>query len=199
MQTWFVHMRRPWRLLRELHPAGAIAFQLLLAANVLAALIHPAFMVGLGYAVFVSPDIWTGAAVSRAMPVFAATLVSGYASTIVLGIIGLRRRGLLRLAWVLVLTPLYWFVLSLAAWRALFQLLLAPQRWEKTEHGKAKTSRLRELRQSYVNPRVAVRSRTRPVAASAPAAPTTAMASMGDPMMRLGQGSRRAAASLARP
>jgi hypothetical protein len=44
--------------------------------------------------------------------------------------------------WVLLLTPLYWFLLSHAAWRALFQLLFAPQLWEKTDHGLAKSSRL---------------------------------------------------------
>jgi hypothetical protein len=43
---------------------------------------------------------------------------------------------------VLALTPLYWFLLSLAAWRALIQLIRDPQRWEKTEHGLARTSRL---------------------------------------------------------
>jgi len=74
--------------------------------------------------------------------VFAATFLGGYASTIAIDLIGLRRRGLLRHAWVLVLTPLYWFLLSLAAWRALFQLLHDPQRWEKTEHVLARTSRL---------------------------------------------------------
>jgi hypothetical protein len=45
-------------------------------------------------------------------------------------------------AWVLLLTPVYWFLLSLAAWRALIQLLYNPQYWEKTEHGLAKTSRI---------------------------------------------------------
>jgi glycosyltransferase XagB len=47
---------------------------------------------------------------------------------------------------VLLLTPLYWLLLSLAAWRALFQLLSAPQHWEKTEHGLAKNSRLDDLK-----------------------------------------------------
>jgi len=31
--------------------------------------------------------------------------------------------------------------LSLAAWRALVQLIRDPYRWEKTEHGLAKSSR----------------------------------------------------------
>src|SRR4051794_9968425 len=35
-------------------------------------------------------------------------------------------------------------LLSLAAWRALYQLARDPYRWEKTEHGLAKTSRMAE-------------------------------------------------------
>jgi hypothetical protein len=38
--------------------------------------------------------------------------------------------------------PLYWLLLSVAAWRALFQLVRDPYRWEKTEHGLARNSRL---------------------------------------------------------
>jgi glycosyltransferase XagB len=141
MQTWLVHMRRPRRLLRELGPGGAIAFQILLAANVLAALIHPLFMTGLGYTLFALPTERANAVLDNAIPIFVAGLLSGYTSTILLDVIGLRRRGLLKQAWVLLLTPLHWFLLSLAAWRALFQLLYDPQRWEKTEHGLARTSR----------------------------------------------------------
>jgi glycosyltransferase XagB len=144
MQTWLVHMRRPGRLVRELTPTGAIAFQLFLACNVLAALIHPVFMAGLCYSLLAAPPLQAVGALDAA-PVFAATFLSGYISTIALDVIGLRRRGLLAHAWVLVLTPLYWFLLSLAAWRALFQLLYDPQRWEKTEHGLARTSRLAGL------------------------------------------------------
>jgi glycosyltransferase XagB len=168
MQTWFVHMRRPHRLWRELGPFGAAAFQLFLAANVLAALIHPAFMAALGYALFAQPKPWTSAAMS-APPIFAAALLSGYVSTVVLGVIGLNRRGLLRHAWVLVLTPPYWLLLSLAAWRAVFQLLLDPQRWEKTEHGRAKTSRLSGSGAARPRRRRAIRGGYVPVAAIAPA------------------------------
>ena len=146
IQTWLVHMRRPDRLLRELTPAGAIAFQIFFAANVLAALIHPLFMAGLGYMLFERPTPWADMVMRNAIPIFATSLLSGYASTILLGAIGLRRRGLLRHAWVLILTPLHWFLLSLAAWRAMFQLIYDPQCWEKTEHGLAKTSRVMRSR-----------------------------------------------------
>jgi cellulose synthase/poly-beta-1,6-N-acetylglucosamine synthase-like glycosyltransferase len=142
MQTWFVHMRRPGRLFRELTPAGAIAFQIFFAANVLAALIHPLFMTGLGVTLYALPTPWANTVMENAAPIFATSLLSGYASTIVLDLIGLRRRRLLGNAWVLILTPLHWLLLSVAAWRALFQLVYDPQRWEKTEHGMASTSRV---------------------------------------------------------
>jgi hypothetical protein len=38
--------------------------------------------------------------------------------------------------------PLHWLLLSLAAWRGLYQLVVSPYAWEKTEHGLAKNSRL---------------------------------------------------------
>jgi len=141
MQTWLVHMRRPFRLARDLTPFGMVAFQLSLACNVLAALVHPLCMAGLCYSLFAAAPLQVFQTMDAA-PVFAATLLSGYVSTIALDVIGLRRRRLLAYAWVLLLMPLHWFLLSLAAWRALFQLLYDPQRWEKTEHGLARTSRL---------------------------------------------------------
>jgi len=91
-------------------------------------------------------------------------------------VIGLRRRRLLAHAWVLVLTPLFWFPLSLAAWRALFQLLYDPQRWEKTEHGLAKSSRISG-------------AGLRP---SPPIGPMSIMKRAGGPLMELGRYDGRA-------
>src|SRR5665213_727767 len=71
---------------------------------------------------------------------YGTTVVIGYATSAFLGWFGLARRGLLSTAWVLLLTPLHWLLLSLAAWRALYQLIAAPYVWEKTEHGLAKSS-----------------------------------------------------------
>ncbi len=153
MQTWLVHMRRPGRLIRELTPAGAIAFQIFFAANVLAALIHPLFMAGLGVTLYALPMPWASTIMENAAPIFATSLLSGYASTVALDLIGMRRRGLLGNASVLVLTPLHWLLLSIAAWRALFQLICDPQRWEKTEHGMATTSRIAESRRLRPEPR----------------------------------------------
>jgi hypothetical protein len=34
-----------------------------------------------------------------------------------------------------ILTPAYWLLMSLATYKALWQLLFKPSHWEKTEHG----------------------------------------------------------------
>src|SRR6202042_475688 len=121
-------------------------------------------------------------------PVYAATLLCGYASTIVLDAIGLSRRGLLRHALVLVLTPLYWFLLSLAAWRALIQLWRDPQRWEKTAHGLARTSRMPETRSLETDGRRANRAEPRPRGSHEPFAPTATIAA---PRARMLEAARR--------
>jgi hypothetical protein len=180
MQTWRVHTRSPFRLVRELGLVGAFTFQLFLACNVLSALVHPIYMGALCYYLLVQPPTGaTGAttAIGGIAPLFVATLVAGYASTIALDLIGLQRRGLLAHAWVLVLTPLHWFLLSLAAWRALFQLLSAPQHWEKTEHGLARNSRFDDLKRRRGARRRKVRRRvdpTEPAATAATREPTFA-------------------------
>ena len=79
------------RLVRELNPAGAIAFQLLLACNVLAALVHPLFMAGLGYSLLAAPPL---KAIGSCMPrrFSSPRCFAGYASTIAIDLIGLKRR-----------------------------------------------------------------------------------------------------------
>lgn len=142
MQTWLVHMREPLRLLRDLGLPGFLGFQLMVGGNALAALVHPLFMAGLIYALASGSDILNGDAAALSVPgtLYGAAAVIGYLSSAFLGWLGLKRRGLGATAWVLLLTPVHWLMLSYAAWRALFQLFFAPYRWEKTTHGLAKTS-----------------------------------------------------------
>lgn len=143
LQTWLVHMRSPGALYRELGAGGFFAFQLLVGGTVLAALVHPFFLAlvladaTLGDLLQPSDNFTEALRHGFAM----TTLLSGYLGSAMLSLVGLARRRLLSSAWVLVLTPVYWIILSFAAWRAAIQLVIAPHLWEKTEHGLARTSR----------------------------------------------------------
>ena len=66
---------------------------------VVAALIHPLFMAGLAYSLIAAPPLQAIGSI-HAAPMFGATLLSGYASTIALDLIRLMRRNhLVRHAW----------------------------------------------------------------------------------------------------
>ena len=140
MQTWLVHMRSPRRLARELGLPGFAVFQLLVGGTVLAALVHSLFAAQLAWGL--AAAWFDDAAAPALLGFYGTTLLAGYLISAALGLIGLARRRLLNCAWALLLMPVYWLLLSLAAWRALFQLMRDPYRWEKTEHGLARTSRL---------------------------------------------------------
>jgi cellulose synthase/poly-beta-1,6-N-acetylglucosamine synthase-like glycosyltransferase len=138
MQTWGVHMRAPTRFWRDAGGRGFLTLNILIGGNILTALAYPLLIGG----VIVDLAVRTGAApgwlaVGTWAPLHVATLVTGLLSAVGIGLLGLARRGRLRSGWVLALTPLYWGCLSIAAWRALLQLLREPYRWEKTEHGLA--------------------------------------------------------------
>jgi cellulose synthase/poly-beta-1,6-N-acetylglucosamine synthase-like glycosyltransferase len=134
MQTWSVHMRKPLRLKRELGLPGFLSVQLIVGGNVLAALVHPLFTAALVYAAIQDTSLWLTA-------IYGTSVLIGYIASTALGWLGLARRGLLTKASALLLTPLHWLLLSLAAWRALYQLIVSPYTWEKTTHGLAKSSR----------------------------------------------------------
>ena len=148
MQTWLVHMRQPHQLFRELGPAGFLAFQLIVGGNALVALLHPVLMLRM-----ISASLQPGLRESGSGLELAFCLlvvVTGYPLSASIGFLGLTRRGLLKQAGVLVLTPLHWLLLSIAAWWAAIELIHAPFRWRKTEHGLDKASRLRSNTRSLL-------------------------------------------------
>jgi len=145
MQTYAVHMRDPRRLRRELGLGGFWAFQGLFAAVVISTLAHPLFYILLVY------DTAHGGFMRQAESLLGMhfwaiatfNLVAGYGAAIVLGVVSLRARGVADLLPQILLIPVYWLCISVAAWRALYQLITNPFYWEKTQHGISKVPRAR--------------------------------------------------------
>ncbi len=143
MQTYAVHMRKPHALRAELGLGGYWAFQGLFAAVVIATLAHPLFYILLAY------DMAHGGFMRQAESLLGLhfwaiatfNLIAGYGAAIVLGVVSLRARGVADLLPQILLIPVYWLCISVAAWRALHQLVTNPFYWEKTEHGISKVPR----------------------------------------------------------
>jgi hypothetical protein len=149
MQTWGVHMREPRRLWRQAGPRGFLALNIIVGGNVLTALAYPVLVIELAAYLLTNVAGSTSGLFFKGSlaALHIATITAGFASTVLIGLMGLARRGRLRSGWVLALTPFYWACLSIAAWRALGELWRDPYRWEKTEHG------LTQSRPSTASPR----------------------------------------------
>ncbi|HEY8213371.1 MAG TPA: glycosyltransferase [Methylocystis sp.] len=136
LQTFIVHCRRPVRLFVELGARRTFAVLAMFASGLFGPLLGPLLAARVTY------DAIFGALLSPVGPLDIAlsTLwcflaVAGAISLILPLAIGMRRRSLTRLRRALIYLPLWLMMLSIAAWRALYELWRRPFHWEKTEHG----------------------------------------------------------------
>lgn len=135
MQTALVHTRSPRRLVRQVGVADSIGFLLLIAGTPLTFLLAPPLWVGTAsWYAFGEPNLpLVDSGVFWAIALF--NLVLGNAIMIGINLAGaIRDRGWGAAPFAL-LNPVYWVLHSIAAWRALWQLIRKPYYWEKTPHG----------------------------------------------------------------
>lgn len=135
MQTYLVHMREPVRLAKETGWTGLATCHLFLLATIVAGLLNPVLWIV--FVVWISTDhgLFSGNAGIILLALSSASLLLGNALIVYLSLIAPLRRGWLDLVpWALA-SPLYWLLISVAAWLALAQLLSAPFLWVKTPHG----------------------------------------------------------------
>lgn len=135
LQTWLVRMRHPVRLYRQLGPKGFISFQLLIGGFTLSNIVHPLFYVSIAISIAATgvPANFgdgTGLAVFNLL-----VLISGYSVAVAAGIAAVAVRGMPSLLNHAVMMPAYWLLISLAAYKAMWQLVTRPFHWEKTDHG----------------------------------------------------------------
>lgn len=136
MQTYLVHTRQPKRVHRELGTWRHLGLHMLMGAMLLSVLAYPwgLALVALSIAdgrFFAAPVtnleqwLWWSTALNLGL---------GFASAMLLGATAVWRRGWRWLApWALAM-PIYWLLISVAGYRALWQLVRQPYLWEKTHH-----------------------------------------------------------------
>lgn len=136
MQTYLVHMRRPLATARDLGLGRFLGLQVLMGGILLSALVHPWFYVlalaeaAFGPLITLEADPLTTAVIWMSV----SNLVLGYVSGVALGAVAVAGRGRLGLLVSALWMPVYWLLISAAAYRALLQLATAPHLWEKTAH-----------------------------------------------------------------
>jgi hypothetical protein len=138
MQTALVHLRHPIRFARTAGPQATATLVLLVAGTPLAFLAAPILWLYLAWSLAAGrpPDL--GVSGSPLEHVAAINLLVGNGLMIACAAIAAMRRRHYGLALFSLLLPLYWALHSIAAWRALVQLVTKPSHWEKTPHGLSK-------------------------------------------------------------
>lgn len=135
MQTWLVAMRHPVALYRSLGFKAFLSFQIMIGGSPLILLINPFYWI-VTTLWFVGkwnviPNFFPGAIYYLSM----FNMLTGNFLFIYMNLLGTYRREYYNLSRYALLTPIYWFLMSIAAWRAFWQLVTKPFYWEKTVHG----------------------------------------------------------------
>lgn len=138
MQTALVYNRHPVKLIRTLGFGRWFSFQMLVTGTPFTFLVNPIMWITFLVWIFTHqlaifppiPDIiiLTGT----------ISLVAGNLIMILLNLIAAFSRKYYDLIPYSFLNPIYWIFHSIAAYKALFQLISKPFYWEKTEHGISK-------------------------------------------------------------
>jgi cellulose synthase/poly-beta-1,6-N-acetylglucosamine synthase-like glycosyltransferase len=134
MMTWAVHMRDPMLLWRQLGARAFFGFQVMflgtIAQFLLAPLMWTLLLVPFGF----DHPLLTVLPPAAFLAMMAAFLLSEVASLAV-GIVGIRRTDHGLSAWWVPTMKLYFPLATLAAYKAVVELVTRPHYWDKTTHG----------------------------------------------------------------
>jgi cellulose synthase/poly-beta-1,6-N-acetylglucosamine synthase-like glycosyltransferase len=160
MQTWLVHSRNPVRLCRDLGWRRFLGVNLIGTGLILSAMIHPIYLATILVAATDPLLLWGDGGVFAAavVGVNLFNLAAGYLAMAALAQKTLELRGRTDQAPALMLLPFYWLLMSVASYRALFQLMWRPHHWEKTPHGRDGVAAVPSRQLSQAPPRLAQRS-----------------------------------------
>lgn len=99
--------------------------------------LHPLFYVLLAYRVLQGELLTPSDTIAGTVfwSIACINLGAGYVTSILVGALSAWRRRRRDLALSALFMPVIWLLMSVAAYRALYQLVRDPYLWEKTEHG----------------------------------------------------------------
>ncbi len=154
MQTWLVYMRAPIMLYQSLGLAGFLGFQFFMGLSCLTFLVAPL--------VWLVSLLWLTGSVLHHLPEWlimlaVVNLAFNILSHWIMAAASLihQHHSKFRLLSGVLFFPLYLALHSLASYRALWQLFVAPHLWDKTEHGLSQPSALNISENEALKVRVA--------------------------------------------
>jgi cellulose synthase/poly-beta-1,6-N-acetylglucosamine synthase-like glycosyltransferase len=140
MQTYLVHMRNPFKLIKKLGWKGFIGFSFFIGATPLTFLVYPLLL-----AIFIAYLIFDFSGIHTLFPDWVLfmsifNLMVGNILMIYVNMMAVFKRRYYELILFAIANPVYWLMHSIAAYMALYELIVRPFYWQKTHHGISKIS-----------------------------------------------------------
>src|SRR6266516_2667920 len=138
MQSYLVHMRNPFRYLYSGSLGEFLSLQFMVGGKTAALFLNPLLWLLVGVYFFLRPVVGDTYQTLFPQPLLylgTLSLIFGNFFYYYLYLIACVRRKHYRLIKWTLLVPFYWIMMSVAAFIALFQLIVKPHYWEKTQHG----------------------------------------------------------------
>ncbi len=132
--TWLSHCRDPKRLWRDLGPVRFVGFQIIMLSGLLSHLAAPLFLF-LWLSSFGFAFDSVGAVPKLVWWVFIGTMISSEVIQLAVALKATATKEKRHLMPYILTLPFYWPLASIAAYKAIFELIFAPFYWDKTSHG----------------------------------------------------------------
>lgn len=157
MQTWLVHMRSPIKLMRDLGGLkGFIGYQMMVLGTPLVPLLNPIFWAMMIIWIVFEPGIIASLFPGWLYYMALFLFLGGNFLFIYTNIIGAytviresEESGNMHISYSIIFSGVfllfYWVLMSVAAYKALYQLIKNPFYWEKTQHGLTKQTKLESM------------------------------------------------------
>ena len=140
MQTYLVHMRNPLRLIKKIGLRGFLGFNFFVGATPLTFLVYPILLI-----IFLAYVIFDISSIKLLFPdwvlfICIFNLMVGNILMIYVNMMAVFKRRFYELILFAIANPIYWLLHSAAAYMGLYQLVVKPFYWEKTNHGLSKVN-----------------------------------------------------------
>jgi hypothetical protein len=140
MQTYLIHMRNPIKLYKRIGLKGFLGFNFFIGATPITFLIYPLLL-----ALFFSYVVFDFTFIRSLFPAWVLfisifNLIVGNVLMIYVNMMAVFKRRFYELILFSMANPIYWLMHSVSAYKGLYQLIVKPFYWEKTNHGLSKTA-----------------------------------------------------------
>lgn len=138
IQTYLVHMRKPEEFFATIKKPDILTFQLIIGTKILSMFVNPLMWLStVSYFLF---RPWVGPLIESfyhplTLYLGVFCLAAGNFIYIYYYMIGLAKRNHYEIIKYVFFIPFYWCGVSIAAWKALYEMVYKPHYWSKTVHG----------------------------------------------------------------